>query len=68
MTNLCALSARFTNEMVSEYRSTRTRNNIDDEMILCKDEDIQWLVNQLTPTCAIGRHPFCVNHIRIWIK
>ncbi|CAF1470757.1 unnamed protein product [Adineta steineri] len=53
MTNLCALSARFTNEMVSEYRSARIRNNIDDEVILCKDEDIQWLVNELPSTCAI---------------
>ncbi|CAF0890618.1 unnamed protein product [Adineta steineri] len=68
MINLCALSARFTDKMVSECRSTRIRNNIDDEVILCKDEDIQWLINELPPTCAITRHPFCVNHIRIWIK
>ncbi|CAF4228987.1 unnamed protein product, partial [Adineta steineri] len=36
--------------------------------ILGKDEDSQWLIGHLPSTCLISRHPFCVNHLRIWIK
>ncbi|CAF4304894.1 unnamed protein product [Adineta steineri] len=68
MPNLCTLRARFTDEIIFESRPSRIRNNVDDEIILCKDEDIQWLVTHLPSTCAISRHPFCVNHLRIWVK
>ncbi|CAF1431578.1 unnamed protein product [Adineta steineri] len=68
MPNLSTLCARFTDEIIFESRPSRIRNNVDDEIILCKDEDIQWLVTHLPSTCAISRHPFCVNHLRIWIK
>ncbi|CAF1427852.1 unnamed protein product [Adineta steineri] len=68
MSNLCTLRARFTDEIIFESRPSRIRNNVDAEIILCKDEDIQWLVTHLPSTCAISRHPCCVNHLRIWIK
>ncbi|CAF1467607.1 unnamed protein product [Adineta steineri] len=68
MTVLCALRARFTDENINEFEPSRMRNNVTDETILCKDEDIQWMINQLPPTCVITRHPLCINHIRIWLK
>ncbi|CAF1402090.1 unnamed protein product [Adineta steineri] len=68
MINLCTLRARFTDEETSDYMPSRMHNNVDDESILCKDEDIQWLIEHLPSTCLISRHPFCVNHLRIWIK
>ncbi|CAF4413222.1 unnamed protein product [Adineta steineri] len=68
MTNLCALRARFTDEKIYEFEPSRLRNNVTDETMLCKDEDIQWMINQLPPTYVITRHPLCVNHIRIWLK
>ncbi|CAF1036915.1 unnamed protein product [Adineta steineri] len=68
MTNLCALRARFTDEKIFEYEPSRMRHNVTDETILCKDEDIQWMIDQLPSTCIITRHPLCINHIRIWLK
>ncbi|CAF4104188.1 unnamed protein product, partial [Adineta steineri] len=68
MTNLCTLRVRFTDENINEFEPSRMRNNVTDETILCKDEDIQWMINQLPPTCVITRHPLCINHIRIWLK
>ncbi|CAF4201905.1 unnamed protein product [Adineta steineri] len=59
MINLCALRASLPDEKIFGYMPSRICNN---------DEDIQWLIDRLESTCAISRHPFCVNHIRIWIK
>ncbi|CAF1049376.1 unnamed protein product [Adineta steineri] len=68
MTSLCTLRARFTDEKICDISPPIICNNVVDKIILCTDADILWLTDQLPSTCAISRHPFCVNHIRIWIK